>query len=360
MNHPPSGREPPQRHKEEKYSMGRKKGGFKLKPIYIITILLIAAWYMGYLNPLIDAFTGGAGAGIIVTPETFVGTVTLKVNEVNKYGDAAETLTSSSFAAYGAAGGPGVGGVSISASGTDFEVENDDDGLIYMKVYQGTAHYTVTDELLSRNDRVEDLWWEDLDADGLDDLLIKVNLNGLQSGTIGVKPAWTLILPVIDEDVTTPADDNPADQTAIGTTEVVVQVTWDVSGVSEKAGFVVSNLYFTTSNGTRQGVDVKFEECTIVGPTVSVSIPSPVKIQDGGTAGDLTVWYIHNLDNNDYAKGIMHMRPDNTADKLSITVNIRCTFEDGDAETLQLELEYVQAEGTTATLQDAVYLNENA
>jgi len=139
-----------------------------------------------------------------------------------------------------------------------------------------------------------------------------------------------------------------------------VQVTWDVSGVSEKAGFVVSNLYFTTSNGTRQGVDVKFEECTIVGPTVSVSIPSPVKIQDGGTAGDLTVWYIHNLDNNDYAKGIMHMRPDNTADKLSITVNIRCTFEDGDAETLQLELEYVQAEGTTATLQDAVYLNENA
>jgi len=326
--------------------------------ILIILLLIFTPLGAAIKAGLIDF---GSLFGLRVTDEDhvvegpYVGTVTLKVNSVNVVDDGAESLTSSAFTAYHGAKGAGVGGLAVSASGTDFVIEDADDGIVYMKVYGGTAHYIVVSEMLASNKEIESSYWEDLDNDGLDDLVIKVNLADVQETTVGVKPQWTLVLPVVDEDVTGLTDDNPSDITSVGTTEVVKSITWDISGVSERAGFVIARLWFST-NATRSGEDIKFEEITVSGMGLDWGLTAPVFTQGGPNAGDLEAWYIKPDDYNDYHKGLMPIRWVNKADKLSITLQVRCTFESGDKVKVQLELEYLQAEGTLATLQDDVGL----
>jgi len=339
----------------------------KGKKVVIPTWLIVVILLLVIFTPLGLAIKTGAldilklfglkvtEEGVVPGEEYFRGVCTIKVNSVNVVDDAAESLTSSAFAAYHGAKGPGVSGLAISASGTDFAVDPEDEGIMYLKVYAGTAHYTVMSALVSANPRIDSYEWTDLDANGLDDLILTVDLNGIKEQTVGVKPEWTLVLPVIDEDVTGLTDDNPADQSGIGTTEKVVQITWDISGASEKAGFVISRLYFTT-NETREGTDIKLEELTISGMNLDVGYTLPVFTQSGPNAGDYEAWYLRNMDYNDYHRGLMAIRWSNKADKLSITLSVRCTFESGDKLKVQLEMEYVQAEGTIATLQDDVVL----
>ena len=329
----------------------------KIKAWHVLVVILLLSFYMGWLR--IPGLTVPSTTTPSTQPsgeEIYYGTMQIKITESNYFDGSSETTSSASYVAYQGHLGPGTAGVAISASGTDFDLAKEAQGWIYMKIYPGTAHYPMVDAFIQANPRIKDYYWQDIDDDGLDDLIVKIWVGDIGQRGQALKPVLVLALPLIDVDVTDLTDDDPSDISSIGTSEVVKQITWKISGVSEKAGFVISRLYIST-NETREGTDIKCEELSISGLGVDITYSAPVYTQDGPNAGYYSAWYIKLDDYRDWHNGVLVYRAPNKADALYITLNVRCTMESGDALYVQLNLEYVKPDGTTGTLTDQVVLS---
>ncbi|MBO3809638.1 MAG: hypothetical protein FGF50_08610 [Candidatus Brockarchaeota archaeon] len=317
----------------------------------MILILLFLAWYTGILK---IQFGPLQQAGVEKKEEFYYGTMTIKIVESNFYDGSAEATSSASYVAYQGHLGPGTAGVAISPSGTDFDLAKEAQGYIYMKIYAGTAHYIMLDSFKKSNPRIVEMEWKDVDLNGRDDLIVKVDCRDIGTPGQASKPVLVLALPLIDEDVSVTCD-SPPDITGIGTAEVVKQITWKISGLSEGAGFTIARLWFST-NTTYEGEDIKLETLTISGMGVDKRIDVPVYVYDGPSIGDYSAWYHKPSDYEDWRHGILVTRAPNSADALYVTVNVRCKFETGDKVYVQLEFEYVEVEGTVGKIQDRVGL----
>lgn len=248
-------------------------------------------------------------------------------------------------------------GEDLTVAGEDVTIKASNDGVIWIDAYGGTDFYLLPDEIEGSNSEVSQIVHEDYDADGKMDLLIECDLSAFLMGPQDFKPSFTLSMPLLDLDVTSLADNNPADITSIGTSETVTNIEWVLSGVTAEDGLVISELYFVT-NSTRQGEDIRFEELyfggqwTVEGQT---SWNSPIDY----TYGDYTAYYIKAPDNNDPLSSgtVMAFRDTNKADTFDVSVNARMTLETGNNILVDLYVTCVSPDGTVTEVNDQVMLS---
>jgi hypothetical protein len=325
-------------------------------PTWLIIVIVIGLVLFTPLGARIKEMISDITAGEIVAPteeEYYYGVMQIKITESNYFDGGSETTTNPTYTAYHGSLGPGVGGVAIAASGTDFALDKADEGWIYMRIHPGDVHYIFSvDALKASNPRIKEAYWQDVDQDGTDDLICKIWVGDIGERGQALKPVLVIALPLVDEDVAV-AVDSPADITAIGTAETVKQITWKLSGVDEKAGFIIGRLYFTT-NATREGDDIKLEALSISGLGLDVSLNAPVHTE----SGNYEAWYLKPADYTELHYGWFAYRGINKADAAYVTVNVRCTLEAGDVISVTLNMEILDSYGNVAaTLTDEVVLS---
>jgi len=336
----------------------------KLPSIIWIVIVVFAAvsmafatkslWGMGGVN-IENPFGGGAA-----TPGTggysgYYGTLTIAVNEANWNDGAAETTTSPVYTFY--RGAIGRGPVSITASGTDVNILPEDKGIGYLKCYSGTAHYVDVERTRSANPRILEAVWNDVDGDGYDSLLFKIDLSGIGLVGQGLKPVYTLSLQLFDEDVSGLTDDSPAAM-VVGHTETVKTVTWKFSGLSEKAGCVISRIYVTT-NETYEGTDIALEGLDLSGWGISRTWSRPARTVEGATAGDYAGYYLDQSDWTELHGNVLYaQRGVNKADAMYVSLNVRCKLEAADDLQVVINIVVLDSANAETALTDTVELND--
>ena len=331
--------------------MGRR-GGFTIKTWHIAVLIgLFILWQMGYFDQL---FTDLQTQVTSAEEKIYYGNLKITIAESNWFDGGSETTSNAVYTFWhGSTGYKGVTGTSISASGTTVEVTKDDQGWIYMRLHAGDSHFIAWWVLQDANPRIKDVWWEDIDEDGDNDLMVKIWVGDIGERGQASTPVLALNLPLIDEDVTGLTDDDPSDISSIGTSEVVKQITWKISGCSEKAGFAIARIYFVTNSSTG-GDDVKFEELTLSGLGIEKSWDNPEEEQDN----NYYAYYYKPADYKEVSNAIMAYRGISKADALYVTVNVRCTFESGDAVQVTLKMDILDTDGAVATtISDSVVLS---
>lgn len=334
--------------------------------IWIILIIVIvigsAIFAPDALQGFVDQITGlfgGAGAGVGPgAAGTYYGNVNFIINQHDHLAGGAVTPTNGAYELFHGQPVKGLGGIAITASGTTTEVSRSDSGAVWMTLYGGDDFYIVEDCFRSSNPRVKQAYWSDYDEDGDEDYVVQLDVSDI--GIIGSAqtPDCTLSLPLLDLDKTGLTDDDPSDVTGIGTSEVVKQVVWKLSGITAEDGVFMTRLYFAT-NSTRGGDDLRFEELSLSGGWVSSSgaqsyFGNPVKEENG----NYEAWYVNPSDYLEYHQGMRLWRDTNEADSMYVSVNIRCILEAGDVLSVDIYADFVDPTGATAQVTDQVLLKQ--
>jgi hypothetical protein len=335
----------------------------------LIVIIAIASFVIPspsgatYGQDFLDWVTGLTAApsdplGPIKPGEQYYGNVQFIINRVDHLAGGAVTPTSDAYSLFHQEPYQGLGAIAITPAGTTTEVNREDQGYVWMSLNSGDDFYLIEDAFLAANSRIKQHYWKDYDNDGEEEYIIKMYVGDIAQIGTAQTPTATLSLPLLDEDVASYSDDNPSDIASIGTSEVVQTVTWKLSGITAEDGAFLTRLYFAT-NSTRGGDDVRLEEVTLSGGWVTSSgaqtyYASPVKEENG----DYEAWYINPQDYLEYNQGQRIWRDTNEADTLYIDINVRCTFESGDAVLLDIYADFLDPDGSSVTqVNDQVMLS---
>jgi hypothetical protein len=295
------------------------------------------------------------GISEISEEEIYYGSAQFKIVQGDFFTGASVSPTNAKYVLYHSKPGVGVTGTSISASGTTTELLKSDKGYVWMEIYGGDDYYLMEDEFLAGNGRVAESYWDDYDGDGKDEFVVKLWVGDIGERGQGLTPVVSLSLPLLDEDTASWSDDDPSDQSGIGTGETTVTITWKLSGITAEDGAVFGRLYFAT-NSTRGGDDVRFEEMSLSGGWTikgQTSWGAPVYEENG----NYEAWYIRTDDYLEPHNGIAVYRSTNAADALYVTVSVRCTFETGDVVSVTLYADVIGPDGDVTTVSDAVNLS---
>jgi hypothetical protein len=284
-------------------------------------------------------------------------TVSLVVSQSDWQAGGSATPTTPVYTLYHGRPGKDSSGNSLTVAGEDIQVKASENGRVWIDCYGGTDFYLVEDALRDANPEIKNVVKEDFDGDGKLDFLAELDLSGFLIGSQEFKPSYTLSMPLLDVDITGVTSSNPADQSSIGTSETVVTIKHTISAVTAEDGLVISELYYTT-NSTREGDDLRFEELyitgqwTVDGPT---AIASPVH----KTYGDYSGYYIYADESNEPLddKAMMAYRDTGRADDMTVSVNIRVTGETSEVYVVTLYITLVQPDGTVTEVSDAVTLS---
>jgi hypothetical protein len=314
--------------------------GFQLRWYHVLLIVILLAWAFGYIQ-----VPGLKSPWEIKKPEEeyYYGTVTVKIAECNYFDGSAETTSSPSYIAYHSYLGPGVGGVAVAASGTDFDLMPEDKGFLYLKLNAGTGHFIAYWAIQQDNPRVAEVTWRDVDNDGRDDLIVKLDLRNIGKPGQASKPTAVVVLPLIKKAGTLSiAIDGPSAITGIGTSEKVVQITWKISDCAEKSGAPIARIsVYTNRSDEVEGEDLVFEQLTLSGLGLDKTFSGPVQTEDR----PYVAWYHKPTDYTEVHNGIMIYRAPNTADALYVTLNVRCRFETGDKVGITIKFEILDTAG---------------
>ncbi len=344
--------------------MPRKKKGVQISlPVLIVGILLLT--FLFAPNILTDAASSagdfvasllGKKAGGPVTGE-YYGSCSFVINENDYLAGASASPTNGAYTLFHEEPKSGSAGESITASGTTTDIWVVDEGYVWFEIYGGDDFYLVEDAFKSANShRISTTYWTDWDGDGSDDFICKVYVGDVGVIGQGLTPTCTITLPLLDLDKSGLVSDNPTNQTSVGTTEVVKQITWKFSGITAEDGVFLTRLFFAT-NDTREGEDVRCEELTLSGGWVSSSgcktyWASPIDHDDN----TYTAWYIKPSDYLEYHQGERIWRDTNEADTLYISLNVRCTLETSDVAQIIVYAYFVDSTGATVSVSREVTL----
>jgi hypothetical protein len=316
---------------------------FKFKWYHVLLIVILLAWVFGYVQ--VPGLKSPWEIAKPPTEEYYYGTLSVKLSEVSYFDGSAETTASPSYIAYHGYTGPGTAGVAVSASGTDFDLLPEDKGYFYVKLYAGTGHFIADWAVQQNNPRITSLTWKDINNDGKDELVALVDVRNIGKPGQTTKPTAIVVLPLIKAD-TSLAISSPADQTGIGTTEKVIQITWIISGCSEKSGAPIARIsVYSNRSDEAEGEDLRFETLTLSGLGLDKTFSSPVQTEDR----PYTAWYWKPSDYTEVHNGIMIYRAPNTADALYVTLNVRCMFETGDKVGITIKFEILDTTGAVVT-----------
>ena len=319
--------------------------GFKVKTWHILAIvILFFLWQGGYLTGLATWFQVG---------EVYYGNVNIVITESNYFDGASETTSNQVYTMWHKATGyKAVTGTSVTATGQVVEVSPDDNGQMYLRLHAGDNHHMADWAIESHNPRVKELWWEDIDQDGTNDLMTLIDVADLGVRGQASTPVLALVLPLIGEEGTMD-DDDPSNQT-VGTSENVTTITWLISGCAEKYGAYFARIY-VTSNSTTGGEDIRFENLVISGLGLERSWANPIAEEDGDYIG----YYYKPSDYKEVSEGIPFYRGVNKADAMYVTLTVRCTLTAGERIRVTLKMQTLDSDSAivaAASISDDVYL----
>lgn len=311
---------------------------------------------MGAIGGVMDFL----GMGVVTSvSEEYYGNINIIINQQDNLAGGAVTPTTPIYSLYHEAPARFGAGIALTPAGTTLEVNPSDNGYIYLDMYTGDDFYMVEDTFRRANARVVETYWNDFDTDGRDDFIAKIYVGDVGTPGQAQTPTVTLVVPLLDEDVAGLADGDPADQTGIGETETVVSITWTLSGFTAGDGAYLTRLYFTT-NSTRGGDHVQFEEMTLSGGWTQTSgaqtyFPNPIHEENG----NYEAWYIDADDYLEPHQGMRLWRSTNEPDTMYLTLNIRCTFSTNNKVDITMYAVFMTPDGVaSATVSDEVRLEE--
>ena len=344
-------------------SLNKKVIGLKVWHWIIIIVLLGA--YMGWWTiPIISDYlktTGDGGPGPTPGEDIYYGACTFKITMTDYFTGADSTGASSTEAAALYHNKPGVGmaGASVTpgVTGNTHEILESDNGYVWFYFYAGDDLYFV-DSLFSGNSRVTESEWSDFDNDGTDEFIFRAWVGDVGVRGQGLTPVVSFAAATVDEDDGTIADDNPADQTSIGTSKTTASITWKLSGFTAEDGYYLARLYIST-NETIGGTDIRFKELQLSGGwTVGgqSSWGAPIREENG----NYTAWYVAPSAYDEAHNAIPMWRGTNAPDSLYVTVNIECMYESGDATKFDIYFDWVQPDGAIDTDTDDVTLDSGS
>lgn len=342
--------------------MSRKKDKGLNIPLWLIVVLVIVIFTPigGALKNVVTGETNlwdliwGKGEEEV---EYYYGSCSFKINQQDYLAGGAASPTGAKYLLFHTKPVKGATFSSITAGGTTTDIRKADKGYVWYTIYGGSDFFIVEEAFIAGNSRIVDDYWEDYDEDGDDDFIIKVYVGDVGERGQGLTPVCALDLPLLQLDLTL-TNDNPDDQTGLEETEKVVQIEWELSGITEEYGCYLTELYFVT-NDTRKGNDVKLEEVTLSGGWVRTSgAPTEFDVPCKEENGDYEAWYYKADDNREYNQGIRMWRDTGEPDTLHVTLNVRITFEENDAIGIHLYATFIGPDGTDAQVDDEVGLGE--
>lgn len=343
-------------------------GGIKIPNIWIIAVVFVV-FFTGIGAGIRARYNLPSGQDVIedltttegTTPsgeEPFWGALTVSINQQDLLAKASASPTSASYILYQEYPVQGSTGTVITASGTTVDIKKESKGIIYMMIFGGTDFYIFEQEF-TQNAEVLSIEKRDYDKDGDLDFIAKLDISDVAPPNPGYQPTYALNLPLLDLDVTGLTSSSPADQTALGETEVVVNVEWTISGLTAQDGAVLTELKFTT-NSTDENDKVALEELYLGGQWTVRGVGED--FADGGrtTYGDYAEWYVEADEINDYLSdgAVMVYRETNKADSLDVSLNVRCTFSTNNQVVITMSATFVNPSGAKTTVTDAVTLAE--
>ena len=288
--------------------------------------------------------------------EGYFGTCSFKLVQGDFFSGAAVTPANAKYVLFHQVPGKGVTGTAITASGTTTEILKSDKGQLWMEIYGGDDYFLMESEFLASNanERVVDSYWEDYDLDGKDEFVVKLDVADVGERGQGLTPTVSLSLPLLDEDVTSITDDDPADIVGIGTSENITIVTWKFSGLTAEDGLSIARLYVAT-NSTRGGDDVRMENLRLTGGwTVAGRTTWAAPIDEDN--GNYEAWYIKTDDYLEPHNGVLAYRQTNAGDSLYVELTVRCTMETDDVVNFDIYIDILTAAGAVTTLTDDIDL----
>lgn len=336
--------------------------------------------YLIILVVVILAVTGGLGLGIKIrsqklirdamdtfegvvdegapSGDNFIGGVAFAIDETDWLAHGAATPTSPVFSLfYDLPTSKTAVGKSIATGGSTISV--DGSGYVWIDLYGGTDFYLVESAIRAGNpNKITSVVYNDWDQDGSLDMLVKCDVSDVGVTGQGVAPTYDINLPLLDVDVTGLTSDNPADQTAIGEVEVVVQVEHKLSACTAADGFVISEIKYVT-NSTNEGDQLVFEELDVSGQW-TLTGPNYFQTPIDQENGNYQVWYIQADDKQDPLDpgAAMVYRETNKGDSLTLSANVRVTFATNDVYSVALTVTIVDPAGVKSTITDTVLLKE--
>lgn len=287
----------------------------------------------------------------------FYGTFEININEQDTLSKTSASPTSASYVAFNEEPTETSSGTVIDSGGTDFTLFKENKGIVWVAIDAGTDYYEHI-ERITNSPQVLSHQIRDYDNSGNLDLIVELDVSGIAPPNPDYKPEYTFQLPLVDEDNSLSID-SPSDQTGIGETEVVKNIEWTVSGFTEEDGCFIGEIKFTT-NSTEEGDDVEIEEVYIGG---QVTYLGKKTFLNGlrNSYGDYVEWYVEADDKGDHLSdgAVLAYREKNRADTLTISVNVRCTFETNDTVAITCSVTPIDADQSKGTpVTDLVNLDE--
>ncbi len=324
--------------------------------LVIITLFVGGVYYLytGYLTPqqTVDGTT-------IPADKVFAGNLDVKTSEVNFLSGGAHTSGNAKLQFYTAEPQSEADGVVISSTAKNIEISKDSKGWAWISIHNEDDGYVIAPWMeatfKTQNPRVKEVYYKDLDADDKKEMIGKCWFGDMVVAS-GQDPEWTLQIAWIDEDVASWADDNPADQTSLGTTAgTAFSATWKFSGITAGDGGVIGKLYFVT-NDTREGNDLRLEDVRMYGDWRIVG-KQTWSLPVSTSANAYEAYYYMPTEYTDPFNGILVYREVQGTDALYVTISGKLYLETSNKITLDIYMEAIGGDGANTQLTDSVTLS---
>ena len=300
-------------------------------------------------------------------------TVDLTEAETNAYTGASVSTTTPSYQAFHSNGKPlssvttlyGTTGSALSGTAIHFPMRKEDNGIIFVSCYTGTAHFPSIKSIRESNsDAYIDAKWLDVDTANLPRLVIALDLkkvikpNLLGGGAVSAGSYEVKVRAVPEDDSVTMSD--AADQSSITLTSgKETTIEWDITAITADAGAIIGKLYIT-SNQT--ALDIECFELSITrnlpikesNPWASEISSFPVVNQFKTASGITQTWYYVQDDANLLRDGFLVGDPTGGNDGIAVTLRLKTYFSvTKHGVTVQLNIVVLDADGTPQTVVSA-------
>jgi hypothetical protein len=325
----------------------------------IIAVLLV----LGYL--FVPAFTSMAN-GIFgqlgdLIPGSAIGGVGTYTGNVNFVESIQDTIlgttvdpTADTYKWYASRPTGPSGGVAMTAAGQIFQAQAN--GEAWLAINGGSDYYFVEDIFLQQNAayvKAGTGFWADLNDDNTPDFCVAIDTSKIGDNGQAQTPTLGLVIPMLHEDssLTIAA---AADVAGAGATEVVVPITWSLSGITVNDGCYITRMWIT-SNHTIASVVTLPEEVSISGGLVGgggqAFFSQPVKQVEGAVS--LHYYITGDPTYREYPNGERYWYKTGEPSTAYLTANFRCIL--GALESVvTLNIEIADGAGTITTVTDSV------
>lgn len=336
----------------------------KFDPMNVAVTVVVALLVAGACIYAYKAYVVGEDVSIrdITAPidEIYAGNLDVKTSETDFLGGATHSSTNAILKFYTVEPvDSDAAGVVISSTSKNIYLPEDNKGIAWVSIHNEDDGYLISKWMESifkqNNPEIKEVMYRDLNNDNKKEMVAKCDFSRMKVSS-GQDPEWTFIINWIDEDAAW-ATDSPADQTGLGEVSgTAFTITWKLSGITVEDGGVIGKIYFVT-NDTREANDIRLESVKLYGGhTVKGkdSWANPVATSQGA----YEAYYYQPTEYTDPFEGILVYRETAASDSLFIDLNGKLYLETNNKITVDVFVEVVGGDGTSAQVTDSVMMCE--